>query len=218
MQRSCLKKGMMFSITKHITLRDGSFFLNNEKATKIEEGANFKEISKKLYQSLEVDYPKFYKMDNLSKTAFLSSELLLDAHTFNCEEEKIGLFISNKASSLETDEAYYSKTFGEDEFQANPALFVYTLPNIMMGELCIRHKIKGEQSMWVSDNLDATFVSKYVNLLYSEKLIESAIVGWVDFYKDEPEVMLCLVENNTDNKAIAFNETNLINIYQRLKS
>ena len=218
MQRSCLKKDMMFSITKHIILYDGGFFLNNEEKTEIEDGSNFKEIFKKLYQSLEVDYPKFYKMDNLSKTAFLSSELLLEDHTFNCAEEKIGLFISNKASSLETDEAYYSKTFEEEEFQANPSLFVYTLPNIMMGELCIRHKIKGEQSMWVSDNLDASFVSKYVNLLYSEKLIESAIVGWIDFYKDEPEVMLCLVENNSNSQSIPFNETNLNKIYQRLKS
>lgn len=218
MPHYCLKKWRLLNITKHIILSREHFFSSNEENIADDASLSFKEQAKKLYQSLEIDYPKFYKMDKLSKTAFLSSELLMEKHVFDCADEKIGLFITNKCSSLETDEAYYSKTFKNSEFQANPSLFVYTLPNIMMGELCIRHKIKGEQSMWVSDNLDVNFVSKYVNLLYEENLIEAAIVGWIDFYKDQPEAMLCILENTTQKTTVSFNEQNLMGLYQKLKS
>ncbi len=207
----------MFSIAKYVILNSRNIIVDGEEFLKLDHSLEFKEQAKKIYQSLEIDYPKFYKMDNLSKAAFISAELLLNQHVFNCDQEKIGLFISNKASSLETDEAYYTKTFEQDIFQANPALFVYTLPNIMMGELCIRHKIKGEQSMWVSDNLNANFVSKYVNLLFNDNLLETAVIGWVDLYQDKPETMLCLLEKKEENKNLEFNEENLMALYQKLK-
>jgi hypothetical protein len=45
------------------------------------QAADFAEFSKKAYHHLGLSYPKFFKMDNLSKLAFLGAELLLKAST-----------------------------------------------------------------------------------------------------------------------------------------
>lgn len=208
----------MLKIAKHVILNNRTFFIDNEVAKSLDPKIALKEGFKELYQALNIEYPKFYKMDMLSKTAFLTAELLLSKNNMEGSQNKIGLFIANKNSSLDTDESYFSKTFKQGDFQSNPALFVYTLPNIMLGELCIRYKIKGEQSMWVSDSLDANFVSKYVNLLYQENLIDKAIVGWIDLYQDEPQSLLCLLEEDETNNSQKFNEENLMHLYQKLKN
>jgi hypothetical protein len=38
---------------------------------------NFSDFAKEAYKSLALNYPKFHKMDNLSKLAFLASEMIL---------------------------------------------------------------------------------------------------------------------------------------------
>lgn len=218
MHQYSLIRRRMLKIARHVILINRTFFVDNKAEKSLDARIDLKDGFKQLYKTLKIEYPKFYKMDMLSKTALLTAEFLLGENTMDCPENMIGLFIANKNSSLETDESYYSKTFKQSDFKANPALFVYTLPNIMLGELCIRYKIKGEQSMWVSDSLDAKFVSKYVNLLHQEKLIDKAIVGWIDLYQDEPQAFLCLLEEDAEDNSQKFNEENLRHLYQKLKN
>lgn len=52
-----------------ITLNDSVLF--SDKST------SFVDFSKKALKALQMDYPKFFKMDNLSKLAFLAAEVLL---------------------------------------------------------------------------------------------------------------------------------------------
>ena len=75
-----------------------------------------------VYQHFAINYPRFYKMDNLAKLGWLAAEILLQ-HSFDkttYQPEDIGLLLSNKSSSLDTDIKYYEtvKTI------ASPALFV----------------------------------------------------------------------------------------------
>src|ERR1700754_69667 len=84
-----------------------------------------------IYRSLELDYPKFYKMDQLSKLGWLASEILLKQNTIlgAMQPEDIGIVLSNANSSLDTD----VKSLDTVADIASPAVFVYTLPNIMIG-------------------------------------------------------------------------------------
>lgn len=179
---------------------------------------DFKEGSKELYKWLGITYPKFYKMDNLSKAAFLTSETLLKGHNWQVEPEKRGLFIANKSSSLDTDEKYHQKTFTKSEIISNPALFVYTLPNIMIGELSIRHQFKGEQCLWVNDNFDGHSIANYINLLFRTGEIESCLVGWVEYYQEKESAFISLIqnENKLNSSKSEFNPGNIEKLYNQL--
>lgn len=142
------------------------------------------------YTSLKIDYPKFYKMDNLSKAGFLAGEVLLGGRKIASEvgPTDIGLVLSNSNSSLDTDLRYASsmKTI------ASPALFVYTLPNIVAGEICIRHGIKGENAFFVSSKFDAELISAYVDMVPAKYVV----AGWVDVLSDRHDVFLYLLDRN----------------------
>jgi len=98
-----------------------------------------------VYKRFEINYSRFYKMDNLSKLGWLASEILLK-DSFKKDSyspEDIGLILSNANSSLDTDQKYMAGVADVP----SPSLFVYTLPNIVTGEICIRNNFKGELSM-----------------------------------------------------------------------
>ena len=102
------------------------------------------------YEALQINYPKFYKMDNLCKTGFLTAEMLIRGQNLKEEfkPEETGIIVSNANSSLDTDLRYELST----ATMPSPALFVYTLPNVLIGELCIRPQIKGESAGFVGGN------------------------------------------------------------------
>ena len=95
------------------------------------------------YRHFAFDYPKFYRMDNLSKLGWLAAEVLFqDVSIKPYQPEDVGIVLANRSSSLDTDIKYFESV----KTIPSPALFVYTLPNIVMGEICIRHVLKGENN------------------------------------------------------------------------
>src|SRR5580658_6447523 len=66
------------------------------------------------YQHFGFQYPKFYKMDQLSKLGWLAAELLLsdgfDATVYRPED--IAVVLSNANSSLDTDYRYFTTVTG----------------------------------------------------------------------------------------------------------
>jgi len=95
------------------------------------KGQDLPEFLMAAYRHLDIQYPKFFKMDNLSKLGWLANEVLLK-DSFDKEQykpEDIGIVLSNANASLDTDIKYYETT----KTMANPDQFVYTLPNILIG-------------------------------------------------------------------------------------
>ncbi|MBS1916150.1 MAG: hypothetical protein JST87_07725 [Bacteroidetes bacterium] len=159
------------------------------------------------YAYFNLNYPKFYKMDSLSKLGWLASEIVLK-DTFKAENYKpadVGIVLANANSSLDTDLKYFEST---KEF-ASPSLFVYTLPNIVMGEICIRNKFKGENAFFIQEKFDADFIEQYVNNLVNNNILQACICGWVDVLQEDYEALLFLVEKNKTENAIAFSTANM---------
>ena len=164
------------------------------------------------YQHLGLQYPKFYKMDSLSKLGWLANEVLL-LNSFPKDKylpEDIGVVLSNASSSLDTDTRYYDTA----KNIASPALFVYTLPNIVIGEICIRHNFKGENAFFISEKFDAGFIEQYVSNLINNNILQSCICGWVEVLEDKYKAVLYLVEKNKKEDSINFTKENLNKIYQ----
>ncbi len=163
------------------------------------------------YQHFEMKYPKFYKMDNLSKLGWLANEVLLQDSSLkeNNGPGEIGIVLSNANASLDTDIKYYETA---NEF-ASPALFVYTLPNIVMGEICIRHGFKGENAFFIAEAFDAGFIKQYVSNLLNNDILQACICGWVDFLGDRYKTVLFLVEKKGGQLAQPFTNENINKIY-----
>jgi hypothetical protein len=164
-----------------------------------------------VYQFLEVKYPKFYKMDNLSKMGLLAAEVLLKNNPISelYEENEIGIVLTNANSSLDADIKYYegAKTV------ASPALFVYTLPNIVIGEISIKNKFKGENAFFVFETFDAAFVAQYVAYLLNNNILQACICGWVDLLKEDYKAVLYLVEKRESDASVPFTVENINKIY-----
>jgi hypothetical protein len=159
------------------------------------------------YRRFEISYPKFHKMDLLCKLGFLGAEVLLQdsGHEKKYAETETGLVLSNAHASLDVD-LKYAKTI---DAGASPALFVYTLPNIVIGEISIRRRFKGENAFFVFKHFDGKFIADYVNGLFENDLIKNCICGWVDVLKEDYRVALFLVENDGPDHAIGFTGENL---------
>lgn len=169
----------------------------------------------KAYLQLQREYPKFYKMDSLSKLGWLTADILLENENLLARyaAEDVGIVISNRSSSIDVDVKYYETA----RRIASPALFVYTLPNIMIGEICIRHHIKGENAFFVFPEFNAAFIEQYVNNLINSNNLQACICGWVEFDGQDYKSMLLLVEKSAgspERKKMSFNVNNINKIYQ----
>lgn len=154
----------------------------------------FTDFSKKAYQHLEVNYPKFFKMDNLSKLAFLGAELLLKNEKNSTIENNTALVFANKSSSLDTDVKYQNSISDADNYYPSPAVFVYTLPNICLGEISIKHQLKSENSFFIFANYNPEFMEKYSNILLKTQKADKVLCGWVEYYNEDYKTFLYLVD------------------------
>ena len=164
-----------------------------------------------LYKHFGFDYPRFYRMDNLSKLGWLATEILLkDDDIKRYQPEDVGIVLANKSSSLDTDLKYFESV----KTIASPALFVYTLPSIVMGEISIRHQFKGENALFVSDQFEIDFIQQYVQGLFVEGSVQSCICGWLEFFGKDIEAALYLVEKTNNGISLPFTEENINKLYQ----
>lgn len=187
---------MKIYIQKYCQIKELSCKINGETIYSSPDASfNNVEFLSALYREMKTAYPKYFKMDGLSRLGFLTADILLKNTAFanDVPKENMGMFISNNASSLDTD-INYQKTIGEDYFPS-PAVFVYTLPNILMGEIAIRYKILGENTFFVSESFDTKTIFQYVYQSFQQSGLDSAIIGWVDFLQDTCESFLFLLTN-----------------------
>ncbi len=180
-------------IKSFCTIQNNEIILNGESIFKLEP-TMFSDFSKKAYQNLEINYPKFFKMDNLSKLAFLGAELLLKNEINNEKENNIALVFANNSSSLDTDVKYQNSISYPENYFPSPAVFVYTLPNICLGEISIRHQLKSENFFFIFETFNPTFMVNYANLLLDSNKANKVLCGWVEYYDEKYKAFLYLLE------------------------
>ncbi len=149
--------------------------------------------TKALYSSMELSYPKFYKMDSLAKMAFLSLQLMeKEVALSEMETSEVALIFANSSSSQATDlkfiESYTEKG------NPSPSLFVYTLPNILTGEISIFKKWYGENIFFINENFNAEFFIDQINF-YLRKGSKACLCGWVNAVENKEECFLFYVSS-----------------------
>lgn len=163
---------------------------------------------KTAYTSLDLAYAKFFKMDNLSKLVFLGASVIFG------KEEKVrntGIVLSNRTSSLDTDTKHQRSIEDENNFYPSPAVFVYTLPNIAIGEISIKYRLQSENAFFIFDAFNFSFMHGYAESLISQKKATDVLCGWVDVEGDNYEAFLYTV-NQDEGRPHTVKE--LIKLYQ----
>lgn len=207
----------MYYVNSYVRIRNGVFFKDGEKLISFPElSGEFGEVIRAFYKSLDVNYPAFYKMDNLSKLGFCASEWLLKDLRWKdrIEERELGVILANNASCLDTDEAYYDTIRDPARYFPSPSVFVYTLPNIVIGEICIRHKIKGENMFFIQPEFDVEFMVSYIGSLLDSRAVKACIGGWIEFYKDNYDAFMYFASpEGSDGGYLVHNEENIKKLY-----
>ncbi len=188
-----------YHIESYCHIRDNTISLNGGNLFSSDEN-DFPSFIKVAYKHFQIDHSKFFKMDNLSKLAFIAAEMLLKEET----EKNMALVLSNQASSLDTDRKYQASITDLENSYPSPAVFVYTLPNICLGEISIKHGLYSENAFFVFDAFNPETLYDYSNSLLNAKKAEKVLCGWVNFDKEKYDAFLYVVaENGTFAHSIA---------------
>ena len=177
-----------------------------------------------IYKQYIGGYPKYYKMDGLSRLGFVASELLLKAEADSLSNqqnvivqtqlplgvpadlqsagkqgvnknenlqhapiEKLlhefdrAVILFNRSSSIASDKKFLASIADKDNYFPSPSIFVYTLPNIVTGEIAIRNGYHGETSFYVLTDKDEALMQEILQTAFMDAQTKSAIAGWLDY-------------------------------------
>lgn len=142
-----------------------------------------------LYRKKVNDYPKFFKMDTLCRLGFVASELLLRHESggfgrFVPREDR-AVILFNRSGSLETDKRFLATIRNTEDYFPSPAVFVYTLPNIVTGEIAIRNRYYGETSFFVLPEMEPRVMAFHIKNAFQDTVTASVIGGWLECESEE---------------------------------
>ena len=145
-----------------------------------EDGTSLTDI----YKQQIGNYPKFYKMDILSRLAFVATELLLKNGQWSMVNGQWSVILFNHSSSIVADRQFLATINDAENFFPSPSVFVYTLPNITTGEIAIRHHLCGETSFYILHEKDETLMQQILEATLSATKARNVISGWIDAESD----------------------------------
>jgi hypothetical protein len=209
-----LKTMMAHSILSSAKIKHNCLWHDEAVVYKTDETNHYTTFFEEAYKNRNMGYPKFFKMDNLCKLGILCAEPILKNETIGSlyPKEKTAVVLSNKDSSLQTDRAY-AKTMSSFP---SPALFVYTLPNIVTGEICIKHKLTGENTFFIEPAFNADLLHNYTEILLQKA--DAALCGWLQADENTCEGFLYFVAKHTHGTEknanfISHNSDNINKLY-----
>ena len=143
-----------------------------------------------LYKQIIGNYPKYYKMDGLCRLGFIASELLLKAErdegSFTEDINKTrAIVFFNRSSSIASDKKYLASIVEKDNYFPSPSVFVYTLPNIVTGEIAIRNDYHGETSFYILPHKNEFLMQDIIETTFMDEQTTSVLTGWLDYEDSE---------------------------------
>lgn len=143
-----------------------------------------------LYKQIMGNYPKYYKMDGLCRLGFVASELLLkaerDESSFTEDTNKTrAIVFFNRSSSIASDKKYLASIVEKDNYFPSPSVFVYTLPNIVTGDIAIRNGYHGETSFYILPHKNELLMQDIIETTFMDEQTTSVLTGWLDYEDSE---------------------------------
>ena len=169
--------GFELGCSHSVRLTDSSLTIDGRE---IATEARGRDLLTEIYRKHIGDYPKFYKMDPLGRLVFIASELLVKQEKEAPEGSGRAVLLFNRSSSIVADRSHLSTIEDRDKFYPSPSVFLYTLPNIVTGEIAIRHGYKAETSLYILEDRDPKLMSEVVRASFAKSEIRDMVCGWAD--------------------------------------
>jgi hypothetical protein len=214
---------MTLAIRKYISISKDHIRVNGDEVFSYGGNDGYRKFIRAAYKHFNTDYPKFFKMDTLSKLGFMSVEILLKDLELgkHYAPDRVGLILTNASSSLEVDEKHQDSIRDRLNYFPSPSNFVYTLPNIMAGEAAIRHVLRGENTVLISKGFDARLIHDISSFAFERASVDCCICGWTEQYGNNYESLLFLIEQANGHLAdlsaedVIFEPSKLQEIYKQ---
>lgn len=156
----------------------------------------FAEFIRSEFKSFGDSNMKFYKMSDMSKGLYVAVERLLAIEGLEeIEQTRRAIVLANKSASLDADIVHQQILDKHLPEGASPAAFVYTLANVAAGEMCIRHKIQGDNTFFI-ENEDSGLAEMYARNLIEKNRADAVICGWCEYLKGKWNINIKLFKNN----------------------
>ena len=200
----------MNSITSYARIKNNSVFVNGTLVFSADTNLNITEFLSEAYKKLSISYPKYHKMDTLCKLGFLCAEFAIQNTPFLEANnlDSIGIVLSNSSSSLQTDILHQNSISNKEAYFPSPAIFFFFLPNIIIGEIAIKHKITGENAFFVSEKFDSELITNYCEMLLQNNTT-ALVSGWVEINETNYDAFIFLTERKENiNKNTIFKPLN----------
>ena len=99
-----------------------------------------------------------------------------------------------------------------NEKSPSPAIFVYTLSNIVIGEISIRNKWFGESSLFIEKSGDYSTIYQFAKLQLNLNKSQACIIGFIDSFNDQHKLGFSVIKKNGNGEE--FTEGNLNKIFE----
>ena len=154
----------------------------------------FAEYIRGEFKSFGESNMKFYKMSDMSKALYVAVERLLAMESMTeVEPTRRAIVLTNRTASMDADVIHQRILNQHLAEGASPAAFVYTLANVAAGEMCIRHKIQGDNTFFI-DNEDRGVEEEYARALIERGDADVVIAGWCDYLNGNWKVNIKLLK------------------------
>ena len=154
----------------------------------------FAEFIRNEFKSFGESNMKFYKMSDMSKALYVAVAHLLNIESFDeTEPSRRAIVLANKSASLDADIIHQEIINKHLPEGASPAAFVYTLANVAAGEICIRHKIQGDNTFFI-ENEDSGLSYQYAKSLIERDRADAVICGWCEYLKGKWNVNIKMLK------------------------
>lgn len=133
-----------------------------------------------IFKKYLADGSRFFKMDLYSRLAYVGTSILAkDALEASAPEDR-ALVIFTQNGSVLADRKHLSTFANPDEFFPSPAVFINTLPNVVLGEIAVKNSIKGETTLVLLPARDEMAMQRIIDATVSAARPSALICGWVD--------------------------------------
>ena len=133
-----------------------------------------------IFKKYLADGSRFFKMDLYSRLAYAGTSLLAKDALEDADPEDRALFIFTQNGSVLADRKHLSTFSNPEEFFPSPAIFINTLPNVVLGEIAVKNSIKGETTLVLLPHRDEAAMNRIIEATVSATRPSVMLCGWVD--------------------------------------
>ncbi len=133
-----------------------------------------------IFKKYLADGSRFFKMDLYSRLAYAGTSLLAKDALEGYDPEDVALFVFTQQGSLLADRKHLSTFSNPDEFFPSPAVFINTLPNVVLGEIAVKNNIKGETTLVLLPDRDEATIQRIMEASLAATRPAVVLCGWVD--------------------------------------